>query len=273
MKSIWRIAAVAVMLLYSCAGLAAIPKPQRTGDFVIVFGGNRLTPKHRDPNIDYNLDPAKERYFVHIPESYTGTTPYGLIVFIDAGDQVGGLPDGWASVLDGRKFLFVEAESSGNDQYRSRRLGLAVLGALEMMSRYRIDPRRVYVSGYSGGARMAGFLGFFQPDIFRGTIQNCGADFYKPVPKVAATSSLDTAGKPYGIFNATAEEIVGARRVRFVLITGTNDFRRGNILDVFNGGFFREGFRAKLLDVPGMGHTTCSGETLAAALDFIERSP
>jgi hypothetical protein len=122
---------------------------------------------------------------------------------------------------------------------------------------------------------MAGLLGFFQPDIFRGTIQNCGADFYKPVPKVAATSPLDTAGKPYGLllFNATAEEIAGAKRVRFVLITATNDFRRGNILDIFNGGFSREGFRAKLLDVPGMGHTTCSSEALAAALDFIEGSP
>jgi hypothetical protein len=47
-----------------------------------------------------------------------------------------------------------------------------------------------------------------------------------------------------------------ARQVRFVLITGSNDFRRGNILDIYHGGFSREQFQAKLFDVPGMGHDT-----------------
>jgi len=53
-------------------------------------------------------------------------------------------------------------------------------------------------------------------------------------------------------------------------ITGTNDFRRGNILDIFRGGFEQEGFQAKLLDVPGMEHDICDGETLSRALDFLE---
>jgi len=94
---------------------------------------------------------------------------------------------------------------------------------------------------------MAGKLGFYQSDIFHGTIQNCGADFYRQVPTVHATSWLSRTGQPYGTFEATDEEIVQAKRVRFVLVTGTNDFRRGNILDIFNGGFAKEGFKAKLL--------------------------
>jgi predicted esterase len=151
-------------------------------------------------------------------------------------------------------------------------LGLAVLGALEMMKHYRIDPNRVYSAGFSGGARMAGMLGFYQADLFHGTIQNCGADFYKPVPVQAATSSADTAGKPYGLFDATANEIAGARGVRFALITGSRDFRHGNILDIFNGGFAAEGFKAKLFDVPGMPHDTADSQTLSAALDFIEQA-
>jgi hypothetical protein len=175
-------------------------------------------------------------------------------------------------VLDQRKFLYIAAQGAGNDQYGSRRLGLAVLGALEMMKHYRIDPNRVYSAGFSGGARMAGMLGFFQADLFHGTIQNCGADFYKPVPVQAATSSTDTAGKPYGLFDATADEIVGARGVRFALITGSRDFRHGNILDIFNGGFAAEGFKAKLFDVPGMPHDTADAQTLSAALDFIEQT-
>ena len=118
---------------------------------------------------------------------------------------------------------------------------------------------------------MAGMLGFFQADVCHGTIQSCGADFYKAVPTQAAASTVDTAGNPYGLFDATTDEIGGAKGVRVALITGSRDFRHGNILDIFNGGFVAEGFNAKLFDVPGMQHDTADGPTLSAALDFIEQ--
>lgn len=265
----WRIALLVLTLLCSCKSPLAT-NIGRKGDFIIAFGGTTLEPKYHDSHISYGLDPNTERYLLHVPDSHAGDVPYGLVVFIDADEVVSQVPDGWASVLDAHRLLFVAPEKGGNDQDSSRRMGLAVLGALEMMKRYRIDPSRVYVAGYSGGARMAGMLGFYQPDVFHGTIQNCGADFYRQVPTVYARSWVSTTGRPYGTFQATNEEIVQAKQVRFVLVTGTNDFRRGNILDIFNGGFAKEGFKAKLFDVPGMQHTTCSGDILSAALDFIE---
>ncbi|HEV3039539.1 MAG TPA: PHB depolymerase family esterase [Candidatus Angelobacter sp.] len=140
------------------------------------------------------------------------------------------------------------------------------------MQHYRIDPNRVYAAGFSGGARMSSMLGFYQNDIFRGTIQNCGTDFYRAVPQVAATSTLDTASQPYGLLGTdlTPAELAAAKQVRFALITGTRDFRRGNILDIFNGGFAHDGFQAKLFDVRGMGHDVADGKTLSAVLDFLE---
>jgi hypothetical protein len=193
-----------------------------------------------------------------------------LIVFTYA-DPEARLPVGWQAILDARKYIFVAAQNAGNDQPRSRRLGLAVMGALKTMKTYRIDPSRVYAAGFSGGARMAGLLGFYQSDIFRGTLQNCGADFYKRVPIVEATSQLDTAGQPYGLLEASEDEIHEAKKVRFVLITGSNDFRRGNILDIFHGGFERDGFQARLFNIAGMSHDICNSETLSRALDFLEK--
>jgi predicted esterase len=241
-----------------------------TGIYSTIFGGGSLTPKHRNQNISYALDPGKERFVVYVPDNYTGAIPFGLIVFTAPGDDIKGIPFGWESVLHARHLMFVAAQNSGNGRERSRRMGLAVLGALEMMKHYRIDPNRVYASGFSGGARVAGFLGFFQADLFRGTIQNSGADFYLPVARVYATSLTDAAGEPYGIFHATTTEVEAAKRVRFALITGSNDFRRGNILDVFNGGFAKSGIQSQLFDVPGLGHDICDGQTLSAVLDFIE---
>ena len=245
-------------------------KDLRKGDFVTAFGGPAMAPTRRDQNISYALNPNIEQFFVHVPEEYTGEIPYGLIIFVDADSDSRGLPNGWRTVLDNRKFLYIAPQGAGNDQNTQRRLGLAVLGTLEMMKHYTIDPKRVYVAGFSGGARMAGLLGFFQGDLFRGTIQNCGADFYKPVKVVAATSTVDTAGNPYGFFQASDDEIASARQVRFALITGSRDFRHGNILDLYNGGFAKDGFKAKLFDVPGMEHDVADGHTLTEVLDFIE---
>ena len=57
---------------------------------------------------------------------------------------------------------------------------------------------------------------------------------------------------------------------KFVFVTGPKDFRHDYILDLYNGGFLKNGFRAKLLDVPTMGHQICSGDSLEQALGFIE---
>ena len=265
----WKIVLVLVASILWC-GLSSVARAQRTGDFVTAFGGERLAPKYRSPHVAYRLNPGAERFFVHVPVSYAADALYGLIVFTDADERIDRVPNDWAKILDQRKFLFIAAENAGNSQDTNRRLGLAVLGALEMMKRYRIDPKRVYAAGFSGGARMSGLLGFFQPDIFHGTIQNSGADFYTRVPTVYASSWISTTGQPYGQFEATSGEIARAKRVRFVLITGTNDFRRGNILDIYNGGFAKQHFAAKLIDVPGMNHAICDAVALSAALDFIE---
>jgi hypothetical protein len=250
-----------------------IPGAPRNGSFITAFEREALKPVRKNSHVSYNLDPRAERFYVYVPAGYTGGSAYGLVVFIDPIDDITEPPNGWAGVLDARKLLFIAPENAGNKQYENRRLGLGVLAAQGMMKHYEIDPQRVYISGFSGGARMAGFLGFFQSDVFRGTIQNCGADFYQHVPQVDATTQVDTAGYPYGFFEATAEEVRGARTVRFVLITGSRDFRRGNILDIYNGGFAKAGFQAKLFDVPGMEHDTADSTTLNEAFDFLEAGP
>lgn len=257
------------LLCTSCRKPQALP-PQRTGAFYETFHGSNLIPEHVSARVAYDPVLANERYFVYVPPSYTGSEAYGLIVFTYA-DPTARLPRGWQAILDARKYIFVAADNAGNDQPQGRRLGLAIMGALKTMRAYHIDPSRVYAGGFSGGARMAGLLGFYQSDIFRGTLQNCGADFYRHVPIVDATSQIDRMGHPYGLLEASDDEVHQAKSVRFVLITGTNDFRRGNILDIFHGGFEQDGFHAKLFEIAGMGHDICDAETLSRALDFLEQ--
>ena len=260
-------AVLAALLLPVCAEARAAQG--QTGNFIATFGGDQLVPERLDPHVNYDINPDTARFFIHVPTDYNSSSSYGLIVWTAAAETVNGVPADWASVLDSRQFLFIAAENAGNNQYNSRRMGLAAMAALEMTEHYRIDGSRIYAAGYSGGARISGMLGFYQPDVFSGTIQNCGADFYRQVPTVNATNWTSTNGSHYGVLKATPGEITRARRVRFVLIPGPNDFRHGNMLDIFNGGFARAGFHAKLFDVPGMGHDVAGPSILSEALDFL----
>ena len=243
----------------------------RIGDFTAAFGGGAALPTHPEPHIDNGLDPASERFNIHVPSGYVAGGTYGLVVYMDSSDDPSGPPAGWAAVLDRRKLVFVEPLMAGNGEAVSRRLGLGVMAAREMSRRYDLDPRRFYAAGFSGGARVAAGLGFYRPDLFHGTIQSCGTDFDRKVPRVAATQETADRYGSYGELDATAAEDAQARRVRFALITGPGDFRYGNILDLYNGGFAAYGFQAKLFDVPGMTHRPASAASLEAALDFVEQ--
>jgi hypothetical protein len=109
-------------------------------------------------------------------------------------------------------------------------------------------------------------------DEFAGTIQSCGSDFHRPVPAVKAIPLDRDRQSPYGLLNATPAEIKSARRkVRFVIITGPGDFRYGHLWDIYEGGLLIDGFQARLLDDPLMGHVTSGPNTLRQALDFIEQ--
>ena|SRR5579871_196723 len=248
------------------AGASGAP----TGDALVTFQPPYGTPPAASWSA-LQVRPAEERFFVHVPRAYTGSEPFGLLVYSD-GEHQTGLPDGWAAVLEQKRLLFVAAQGSENSQNILRRLGLAALGAHQMKKLYNIDPARVYAAGFSGGARVANELGFYNASLFNGAIMNSGVEFYERVPRVRAKA--DTAGAPEGpgmVRLAPRRLDAVRRRMRFAIITGSRDFQRGSVLDVYYGGYVAHGFHAILFDVEGMGHETCGAPTLAQAIDFLDR--
>jgi len=246
-----------------------------SGSRTIQFSGASPPVLKRSRFIRYDFDLNQEHFWLNVPSAYDGHEPWGLVVYISPEAKTEELPEGWDQVLNDDKLLFICPQDAGNDQPNSRREGLGVVAAQEMMKFYSIDPNRVYASGFSGGARQAGRLAFHQSDIFRATIQCCGSDFYKPVPRASVTDA-DRQAHPgdYGLVDADAMEVENAKKqVKFVLITGTEDFRQHYIEDIYNGGFKAEDFSATLISVSGMGHQPCPAHELRDALNFIENSP
>jgi hypothetical protein len=124
---------------------------------------------------DQPIDLAQERFAVYVP-SHLPTQGYGLLVFVPPWENAV-LPRGWAAILDRRGVIFVSAANSGNEaNILDRREPLALLAAHNIMQRFRVDPERIYIGGFSGGSRVALRLALGYPDVFRGAFLNAGSD-------------------------------------------------------------------------------------------------
>src|SRR5258708_1034525 len=118
---------------------------------------------------------SEEKFIVYVP-SPRPARGYALLGFVPPWEDAR-LPSGWTPVLDRYGVIFVSAARSGNDEsVFDRREPLALLAAHNAMQRYPVDPERVYIGGFSGGARVALRLALGYPDVFRGAILHAGSD-------------------------------------------------------------------------------------------------
>ena len=156
------------------------------------------------------VDLAQESFALYVP-AREPPQGYGLVVFVLPWDAAQ-LPDGWGPVLDEKGLIFVSAARSGNDQSAvGRREPLAVLAEQNVVNRYRIDPQRIYVAGFSGGSRVALRLALAYPDLFRGAVLNASSD-----PIGTATVHLP----PKDLFLQFQE------KAHFIYVTGDRDTAR-----------------------------------------------
>jgi predicted esterase len=122
-----------------------------------------------------SIDLAAERFVLYVP-AHAPPDGFALLTFVAPWDEAR-LPDGWAPVLERYGMIFVSAANSSNRADPiGRREPLALLATHNVMQRYRVDPQRVYIGGFSGGARMALRLALAYPDLYRGALLNAGSD-------------------------------------------------------------------------------------------------
>jgi hypothetical protein len=245
---------------YRPAPSTSIAPIKQSGGFFYSF--SQLPKIHRkNPDVDYSYQMDKEKFYIYVPKNYDGTKPFGLVAFINSRDAVE-IPWGWDAVLNERNLLFVAAQNVGDQDAEARRVGLTVVGILKMMEEYKIDPARVYVAGHGEGGRMAARVAFQHPELVRGCMPCSGVEFHKAVK---------WGGSGYGVFSHSTDMVGAARRnVRFALITGETDVHRDEILDLYYGGFAKDGFQTKLFDVPNSPQGTFGANVLGHAVEFLE---
>lgn len=202
---------------------------------------------------DRSYDLAHESFDVYVPEGYDPQTAYGLLVWVSPGPRGGFARPETAAVLDERRLIWVGADNSGNDRATWIRMGLALDAVHNIERLYNVDPRRVYVAGYSGGGRTSSHLAFFYPQVFSGGFFLFGCNFYEQVPVPDRPGTHWPPGMP-----RPSKPILRQIRAdsRFVLLTGERDFNRPQT-EAYYEAMQDEGFEhVTYLEIPGADHYT-----------------
>lgn len=180
-----------------------------------------------------NYDSAKQEYELFVPPTYDAKKPQALVLFISPGNGAGGWKD-WEAVCKKEGVLFASPYGAGNDCPGKKRVRI-ILDVLDDIRRnYNIDPDRTYITGHSGGARMAGHIAFALPEYFGGVVPSC--------------AGVELRQEAWLRHRAI-------ERLSVAHLTGENDFNRGEC-ERYRGPMLADmGVRAKVWVSPKTGHT------------------
>lgn len=208
-----------------------------------------------------------ESYETVVPQGYSPLLPHGLIVWVHAGDD-GGIPGGWASLLQKHRLIWIGANRSGNDHDPlRRRLPLALDAVHNMRKLYSIDTNRIYVSGFSGGGRVASVLAMTHPATFSGGIFVMGVSYWEPM------KAPNDPGKSWGVgFGKPGEATLALARERgrYAFMTGEKDFNREQTATYYERGYSKVLQHVILLEEPKIAHTLPSEDWYEKAIDFLD---
>lgn len=186
---------------------------------------------------------------VYVPELYDPGKPAGVLVYVSP-MPFGQMPNGWQPLFDEENLIFISADQSGNTVLTKRRMLFAALAPYVLAQAYEIDPDRVYVSGFSGGGKVASIAAVQFANLFTGAIYICGVEFWTEIPPELNAQVMSN---------------------RYVFLTGGRDFNRDLTKKIYRR-YERAGVsNIHLVDIPGMGHDEPEREDFRDAIHYLDK--
>jgi dienelactone hydrolase len=184
-----------------------------------------------------------------VPTNYDPNDPPGVFIYVSP-TRKGTPPRDWIAVLERQNLIYISAHRAGNRVPVNRRMSNAVLGLTLITSMYKTDPKRFYVSGFSGGARTSTMIVEHLPNIFTGALFIGGAKEWRG-EKDEIKSTLKNGA--------------------YVFLTGTRDHTRRETHRTY-WEYRKAGVeRIKLMIIKKLGHQLPEAREFEEALDFLTR--
>jgi pimeloyl-ACP methyl ester carboxylesterase len=191
---------------------------------------------------------SQQRYQLYVPPEYSPDRAWPVVVFISPGDDPLGWPF-WRKVCEDRDVFFCAAYGAGNNTPPGLRIRMLLDMFDDVRRRYRIDPDRTYLAGFSGGGRLACTIAFALPEYFGGVVPICGSN-------------------PLHRLDYLQHRV--RDRVSVAFVTGEKDVNRREY-EAYRAPLFAElGIRSRLWMVPKIGHDMPPEDVLAAVHHWLE---
>jgi hypothetical protein len=217
-------------------------------DWTFVFTSQSLTEPPPD-SLEAGFDSLKQTYELFVPNRKDVKKPVPAILFVSAGDE----PGGWKafeSVCKDKGIVFIGVRGAGNGVLQGKRVRIILDCFDDVRRQVPLDPDRTYISGFSGGGRIACGIAFALPEYFGGVLPIC--------------ASGDVREEQWLRFRI-------ADRLSAALVTGETDFNRGE-LERWKGPMWKDlGIRTKVWTQPKTGHALPPAATLAEAVAWLDQ--
>ena len=213
-----------------------------------VFAVSNQSPVEVPPGLLENYDSTKQRFELYVPSGAASRGAAPLILFISPSQKATGLAQ-FRKLCDREGVVFASPHQAGNQTPGARRVRIVMDTLDEVRRRIKIDPDRTYIGGFSGGGRIAMTIATALSEYFGGVIPVCAGGKLRDEPWLRERASS---------------------RLRFALLTGENDFNRGEIERMTQTLFSGIGVTSRVWTAKRIGHAIPSGRTLDEAFAWLE---
>ncbi len=129
--------------------------------------------------------PERVTYYLRLPDGYTADSARALVLAVSPSGAGRDLFAPWEKAAAAYGFIFACPDKAGNP-VRTDVRGQTVMDVLhDVCRRYAVDPERIFLTGFSGGARMATGVALKFPGLFAGLVP-LGGVVYNETPAALA---------------------------------------------------------------------------------------
>ncbi|MCP4192109.1 MAG: PDZ domain-containing protein [Planctomycetaceae bacterium] len=169
----------------------------------------------------------------YVPNNYDPSRPYGLLVALHppgASDHQA-IIENWKEACQTHDLILLMPKAEKAERWQPTEEAFIRKTIDECMNRYNVDPTRVVVEGYQGGAAMAYLSAFKHRDLIRGVIAvdsalplRIGQPQNDPIQRLAILTAI---GKKSKLYERVSQGVEQLREVKFpVTVLETGDEAR-----------------------------------------------